>query len=203
MKALASNNSFANSPNADSGHDSACSDDPMTYCCAMLLDEGLVMASDTRTNAGVDRVSTFRKMFLFEKPGERVMALVTAGNLSITQSMVSLLEERWPRARTGQHLYNAPNMFEAARTVGDATARRLRARRRASAPPRRQRWCRGPVRRPDRRRAAASSASTRPATSSRRARRPPTSDRREQVRQADPGPVIGPEKASSAPAFAP
>ena len=54
----------------------------MTYCCAMLLDEGLVMASDSRTNAGVDRVSTFRKMFLFEKPGERIMALVTAGCFS-------------------------------------------------------------------------------------------------------------------------
>ena len=92
----------------------------MTYCCAMLLDEGLVMASDSRTNAGVDRVSTFRKMFLFEKPGERVMALVTAGNLSITQSMVSLLEERLAEGWEGMHLYNAPNMFEAARTVGDA-----------------------------------------------------------------------------------
>ena len=57
----------------------------VTYCVGMLLDEGLVMASDSRTNAGVDRVSTFRKMFCFERPGERLLCLVTAGNLSITQ----------------------------------------------------------------------------------------------------------------------
>ena len=51
----------------------------MTYCVGILLDEGVVLASDSRTNAGIDRVSTFRKMFTFEKPGERFFALVTAG----------------------------------------------------------------------------------------------------------------------------
>ena len=65
----------------------------MTYCVGILLDEGVVLASDSRTNAGIDRVSTFRKMFTFEKPGERFFALVTAGNLSLTQGVISLLSE--------------------------------------------------------------------------------------------------------------
>ena len=65
----------------------------MTYCVGILLDEGVVLASDSRTNAGIDRVSTFRKMFTFEKPGKRFFALLTAGNLSLTQGVVSLLSE--------------------------------------------------------------------------------------------------------------
>jgi len=90
----------------------------MTYCAGMLLDEGLVMASDSRTNAGVDRVSTFRKMFHFERPGERTMCLVTAGNLSVTQAAVGYLKERLAQDDIPT-LYNAPNLFEAARVVGD------------------------------------------------------------------------------------
>ena len=91
----------------------------MTYCIGMLLNDGLVMASDSRTNAGVDRVSTFRKMFQFERPGERVLCLVTAGNLSVTQAVMSLLSERLADDEA-ENLYNAPNLFEAARVVGDA-----------------------------------------------------------------------------------
>jgi putative proteasome-type protease len=90
----------------------------MTYCVGMLLDEGLVMASDSRTNAGVDRVSTFHKMFHFERPGERTMCLVTAGNLSVTQAAVGYLKERLAQDDIPT-LYNAPNLFEAARVVGD------------------------------------------------------------------------------------
>jgi len=90
----------------------------MTYCVGMLLDEGLVMASDSRTNAGVDRVSTFRKMFHFERPGERTMCLVTAGNLSVTQAAVGYLNERLAQDDIPT-LLNAPNLFEAARVVGD------------------------------------------------------------------------------------
>ena len=56
----------------------------MTYCVAMKLDAGLVFLSDTRTNAGVDHVSTFRKMLVFERPGERVIVLLSAGNLALT-----------------------------------------------------------------------------------------------------------------------
>jgi len=91
----------------------------MTYCVGILLNEGLVMASDSRTNAGVDRVSTFRKMFRFRVDGERVMCLVTAGNLSITQAMVSKLVEDNKNAEA-PNLLNAANMFEAAQRVGDA-----------------------------------------------------------------------------------
>ena len=65
----------------------------MTYCVGVLLDEGLVLASDTRTNAGVDQVAIFPKMHKFEVPGERIIVLLTAGNLAITQSVVSRLRE--------------------------------------------------------------------------------------------------------------
>lgn len=91
----------------------------MTYCVGILLNEGLVMASDSRTNAGVDRVSTFCKMFRFRVDGERVMCLVTAGNLSITQAMVSKLAEDNKNADV-PNLLNAPNMFEGAQRIGDA-----------------------------------------------------------------------------------
>jgi putative proteasome-type protease len=65
----------------------------MTYCCGILVREGLVMIADTRTNAGLDNVSTFRKLHVFREPGERIMAIASAGNLSISQSVVSLLKE--------------------------------------------------------------------------------------------------------------
>ncbi|MHB1204250.1 MAG: peptidase, partial [Rhodospirillaceae bacterium] len=63
----------------------------MTYCVGILLNDGLVMISDTRTNAGIDNISTFRKLHMFENPGERCMAVASSGNLSITQSVMSLL----------------------------------------------------------------------------------------------------------------
>lgn len=90
----------------------------MTYCVAMRLDAGMVFLSDSRTNAGVDHISTFRKMQFFERPGERVMVLMTAGNLSISQSIISLLRERMGLSE-GISLHTVPNMFEAARHVGD------------------------------------------------------------------------------------
>ncbi|MFM6979218.1 MAG: peptidase, partial [Methylophilaceae bacterium] len=65
----------------------------MTYCVGLLLNEGLVLASDTRTNAGVDQVAVFPKMHRFEVKGERVIVLLTAGNLAITQSVVTRLQE--------------------------------------------------------------------------------------------------------------
>lgn len=89
----------------------------MTYCVGMLMDAGLVFLSDTRTNAGVDQINTFRKMSVFEQPGERVLVLLSAGNLAITQAVVSLLFER--QGRDGESLLNAPDLFEAARHVGD------------------------------------------------------------------------------------
>jgi putative proteasome-type protease len=66
----------------------------MTYCVGLKLNRGLVMMSDTRTNAGVDNISVFRKMFLWETEGERSITLMTAGNLATTQAVVSLLNER-------------------------------------------------------------------------------------------------------------
>jgi putative proteasome-type protease len=89
----------------------------MTYCVALLLDEGLVFASDTRTNAGVDQVAIFPKMYVFEVRDERVIVLLMAGNLGITQSMVNRLREA-VKADAGPHLQNASSMFEVAELVG-------------------------------------------------------------------------------------
>lgn len=90
----------------------------MTYCVGMLLDSGLVFLADSRTNAGVDQVATFRKIKVFERPGDRVMALMCAGNLAISQSVVNILGERNENPeRPG--IFAVPNMFEAARELGD------------------------------------------------------------------------------------
>jgi putative proteasome-type protease len=92
----------------------------MTYCCGILVREGLVMFADTRTNAGVDNISTFRKLHVFTQPGERIVAIATAGNLSISQSVVSMLREGWENPETGEleTLMNSPTMFQAAQRVG-------------------------------------------------------------------------------------
>lgn len=89
----------------------------MTYCVALLLDEGLVFASDTRTNAGVDQVAVFPKMHVFEVRNERVIVLLTAGNLGITQSVVNRLREA-VKADTGPHLHNVNSLLEAVELVG-------------------------------------------------------------------------------------
>src|SRR6056297_1566650 len=93
----------------------------MTYCVGLKLNRGLVMMSDTRTNAGVDNISVFRKMFLWEAEGERSITLMTAGNLATTQAVVSLLSERAkPAEERGQpSILEAPSMFQAARLVGE------------------------------------------------------------------------------------
>jgi putative proteasome-type protease len=90
----------------------------MTYCVAMRLDAGLVFLSDSRTNAGVDQIGTFRKMTVFENPGERTMVLMTAGNLSISQSVLQLLHDY--AGSNGHTIWTAPNMYEATRIVGEA-----------------------------------------------------------------------------------
>ncbi|MEN3951294.1 proteasome-type protease [Iodidimonas sp. SYSU 1G8] len=93
----------------------------MTYCVGMLLSSGLVMLSDSRTNAGMDHISTFRKMFVWEVPGERVITLMTAGNLSISQTVVNLLKERIAEGgESAETLLNATSMFRVAQLVGDA-----------------------------------------------------------------------------------
>ena len=92
----------------------------MTYCGGILVREGLVMFADTRTNAGVDNISTFRKLHVFKDPKKRVMAIASAGNLSISQSVVSTLTEGYDNPETGERetLMNAPTLFQAARRVG-------------------------------------------------------------------------------------
>ena len=90
----------------------------MTYCVAMCLDEWLVCLSDSRTNAGVDHINTFRKMTVFERAGDRVLVLMSAGNLAITQAVISLLREH-AAVQDRDSLWNAPTMFECARLVGE------------------------------------------------------------------------------------
>jgi putative proteasome-type protease len=94
----------------------------MTYCCGILVRDGLVMIADTRTNAGVDNISTFRKLHVLTDPGSRIMAIASAGNLSISQSVVSMLREGFANAGTGETetLMNAPTMFQAAQRIGRA-----------------------------------------------------------------------------------
>jgi len=92
----------------------------MTYCVGLRLNRGLVLMSDTRTNAGIDNVSVFRKMFCWTVPGERVIALLTAGNLASTQAVVSLLDERTKApAERNPSIFEAPSMFQVARLVGE------------------------------------------------------------------------------------
>ncbi len=92
----------------------------MTYCVGLQIDRGLVFMSDTRTNAGMDSISSYRKMHVWEQPGERVVVLMTAGNLATTQAVVSLLDER-SKAVADRHatLLETPSMYQTARLVGD------------------------------------------------------------------------------------
>ena len=92
----------------------------MTYCVGLVLNQGLVFMSDTRTNAGLDNVSTFRKMTIWEDPGERMITLMSAGNLATTQAVISLLDERSkaPEDRVST-VMQAPSMFQVARVVAD------------------------------------------------------------------------------------
>ena len=94
----------------------------MTYCTGILVRDGLVMIADTRTNAGLDNVSTFRKLHVFERAGERVIAVATAGNLSVSQSVVSFLHEGVENPETGEveTLLDSTTMFRAAQLVGRA-----------------------------------------------------------------------------------
>jgi putative proteasome-type protease len=94
----------------------------MTYCCGVLVREGMVLIADTRTNAGLDNISTFRKLHVFRDSGERVMALASSGNLSLSQSVVSMLSEGIENPETGESetLINAPTMFQAAQRLGRA-----------------------------------------------------------------------------------
>ncbi len=92
----------------------------MTYCVGVFLDEGLVFASDTRTNAGVDQVASVEKMHVFDQTNDRVIVLLTAGSLSITQSVVNILQEQIDSDDVQQTIMTAKSMYEVASMVGNA-----------------------------------------------------------------------------------
>lgn len=93
----------------------------MTYCVGLKLDRGLVFAADTRTNAGIDNIATYKKLHVWEEPGERVITLLSAGNLAVTQAVVSLLSEHITSADNDRAtLMTAKTMFQVARLVGSA-----------------------------------------------------------------------------------
>ena len=94
----------------------------MTYCVGLLLKAGFVMLSDTRTNAGLDNIATYRKMFVFEQPGERVIAILTAGSLSVTQTTIARLREAYenPDADETTSILKAPTLLKVAEIVGNA-----------------------------------------------------------------------------------
>ena len=94
----------------------------MTYCVGLLLDKGLVMLGDTRTNAGFDNISCFSKLQKFHVPGERLMATLTAGNQAISQAVLNLVQDGLPDPETGnvETIYTVPTMFRAAALLGEA-----------------------------------------------------------------------------------
>ena len=97
----------------------------MTYCVGLMLDEGMVFLSDTRTNAGLDNISRYRKMFTWDVPGERAIVALSAGNLAITQAVMSTLQEAIddPETKPGDCVLSAPSMFRVAELMGEAMQR--------------------------------------------------------------------------------
>ncbi|MGI9135358.1 MAG: peptidase [Rhodoferax sp.] len=98
----------------------------MTYCVAIKLNAGLVFLSDSRTNAGLDQISTFRKMIIYEKTDDRFMVLLSAGNLSISQSVREILQVEQLKDEAHSEpvtIWNASSMFDAARVLGAAIRR--------------------------------------------------------------------------------
>jgi putative proteasome-type protease len=99
----------------------------MTYCVAMALDAGMIFASDSRTNAGVDQIARFSKMRVFARTGERLVVMLSSGNLSLTQNAVNVLELRNREGDSVPSVMNAKSMFDIARMLGDAV-REVRVR---------------------------------------------------------------------------
>lgn len=93
----------------------------MTYCVGLLLNEGIILLSDTRTNAGLDNISIYRKSFIFEEPGERVIAIMTAGSLSVTQTTIAMLRDAIedPDPSEDRSILKAPTMLKVAEIVGN------------------------------------------------------------------------------------
>jgi putative proteasome-type protease len=94
----------------------------MTYCVGMLVEDGLAMIADTRTNAGVDSISTYRKLHVVDRPGERVLGICTAGNLSVTQTALAIAREgvHLNVGEPAETLETAPTLFRCAQILGHA-----------------------------------------------------------------------------------
>ncbi len=92
----------------------------MTYCVGVLLDQGMVFASDSRTNAGLDNVLTFCKMSVFERKGDRVVVMLSSGNLAGTQAVISILKERSEAGDGSPNIWSARTMFDVVTCVSDA-----------------------------------------------------------------------------------
>ena len=92
----------------------------MTYCIGLMLDEGMIFASDSRTNAGLDNFAKFCKMTVFERRGDRVIVLLSSGNLAGTQAVIGVLNQRCAAGDATPNLWSAPTMFDAAMLVADA-----------------------------------------------------------------------------------
>jgi putative proteasome-type protease len=103
----------------------------MTYCVGMIVEKGLVLMSDTRTNSGVDNISVFRKMFHWQVPGDRIITVMTAGNLATTQAVVSQLEERTKEPDQRDNvLLQSPTMFQVASEIGKLVRETIAERQR-------------------------------------------------------------------------
>src|ERR1700675_4836043 len=92
----------------------------MTYCVGVMLDKGMIFASDSRTNAGMDSIGKFCKMTVFERRGDRVLVLLSSGNLAGTQAVIGVLNQRCATGHETPNLWSATTMFEVARLVADA-----------------------------------------------------------------------------------
>jgi len=92
----------------------------MTYCIGTMLDQGIIFASDSRTNAGMDNIAKFCKMTVFERPGDRVIVLLSSGNLAGTQAVIGVLNQRCAAGDAEPNLWNARTMFDVAVRVADA-----------------------------------------------------------------------------------
>ena len=92
----------------------------MTYCVALRLDSGMIFASDSRTNAGVDQIATFTKMRVYEKKDDRVIVTLSSGNLAMTQGVMNLLDRHAKAAEDDRTIWNVESMYDAAELVGDA-----------------------------------------------------------------------------------
>src|ERR1043166_2024564 len=95
----------------------------MTYCVALRLDSGMIFAADSRTNAGVDHIATFSKMRVYEKKDDRVIVLLSSGNLAMTQGVVNILDRHAKMPEDEQSIWSTESMYDAAVLVGDAPRR--------------------------------------------------------------------------------